>query len=239
VTQTALLVFARGAGMVFRAPGTSHPSVPAPVRVALALGLALAIAPHVAPVRALGAAHFALAIAAETLLGAAIGTGASLLYDGAYYAGRTIDDYLGVRGSVPNANVVSAQGFGRLWSSVFLAGYFLLDGYVPVVRAFAGSFERVAAGSLVAPAAWLHFAVALPVTIVQAAVLIAAPALAIVAALQIALAAIARVVPRFTHFSLAFPAVFAAAIVVALVGIPIVAPLAARPWLVLPFGGAP
>jgi len=42
MTQTLLLVFARSAGMVFRAPGFSHPNVPPPVRVALALALAQA-----------------------------------------------------------------------------------------------------------------------------------------------------------------------------------------------------
>jgi flagellar biosynthesis protein FliR len=238
MTQTTLLVFARGAGMVFRAPGFSHPSVPPAVRVALALALALAVAPHVRPV-SLDGTGFMLAVAGETLLGAAIGTGASLLYDAAYYAGRTIDDYVGVRGSVPNANVTSAQAFGRLWSSVFLAGFFLFDGYVPVVRAFAGSFDAVAPGAPIAPAAWSAYAVALPVTIVRAALLIAAPAIAVALTVQVSLAAVARVAPRLASFSLAFPVVFAAAIVVTLTGIPLFAPLAARPWLVLPFGAPP
>jgi flagellar biosynthesis protein FliR len=235
MTQTALLVFARGAGMVFRAPGFSHPSVPPAVRVALALALALAVAPHVRTVSFDGTG-FVLAIAGETLLGAAIGTGASLLYDAAYYAGRTIDDYVGVRGSVPNANVTSAQAFGRLWSSVFLAGFFLLDGYVPVVRAFAGSFASVAPGGTIDSGSWAAFAAALAVTIVRAALLIAAPALAVALTLQVGLAAVARVVPRLASFSLSFPVVFAVAIVVTLTGIPLFAPLAAHPWLLLPFG---
>jgi flagellar biosynthesis protein FliR len=234
MTQTLLLVFARGAGMVFRAPGFSHPSVPPVVRVALALALACAVAPAVRPANFDGVG-LGLAVAGEVLLGAAIGTGASLLYDGAYYAGRTIDDYVGVRGSVPNANVTSAQAFGRLWSSVFLAGFFLLDGYVPVVRAFAGSFEPVPPGGVVTAAAWAAFAVALPVTIVRAALLIAAPALAVALTVQVGLAAVARVVPRLASFSLAFPVVFAAAIVVTLAAIPLLAPLPAHPWLVLPF----
>jgi flagellar biosynthetic protein FliR len=238
MTDTALLVFARSAGMLFRAPGFSHPSVPPPVRVGLALALAFAIAPHVRAISFDGAG-FGLAVAGEVLLGAAIGTGASLLYDAAYYAGRTIDDYVGVRGSVPNANVTSAQAFGRLWSSVFLAGFFLFDGYVPVVRAFAGSFDAVAPGGVIAPAAWSAYAVALPVTIVRAALLIAAPAIAVALTVQVGLAAVARVVPRLASFSLAFPVVFAAAIIVTLAGIPLFAPMAAQPWLVLPFGARP
>ena len=238
MTQTALLVFARGAGMLFRAPGFSHPSVPAVVRVALALALALAVAPAVRPVTFDGLG-FGLAVAGEALLGAAIGTGASLLYDGAYYAGRTIDDYVGVRGSVPNANVTSAQAFGRLWSSVFLAGFFLLDGYVPVVRAFAESFGSIPPGGAVAAGTWASFAAALPVTIVRAALLIAAPAMAVALTVQVGLAAVARVVPRLASFSLAFPVVFAVAIVVALTAIPRFAPLSAHPWLVLPFAVRP
>jgi flagellar biosynthetic protein FliR len=235
MTPVLLLVFARSAGMVFRAPGFSHPNVPAPVRAGLALALAFAIAPHVRAARSLDGPALAYAIAGETLLGAAIGTGASLLYDGAYYAGRLIDDYVGVRASVPTANVTSAQAFGRLWSSVFLAGFFLLDGYVPVVGAFAESFERIAPGAFVATDAWMHVALALPATIVRAALAIAAPAIASVLTVQFALAAVARVVPRFASFSLAFPVVFAVALIVTIAGVPLLAPLAAHPWLVLPW----
>jgi len=81
-----------------------------------------------------------------------------------------------------------------------------------------------------------HVRAALPVTIVRAALLIASPALAVTLTVQVALAAVARVVPRLANFSLAFPVVFAVAIVVALTGIPLFAPLSAHPWLVLPYG---
>jgi flagellar biosynthetic protein FliR len=235
MTQTLLLVFARCAGAIFRAPGFSHPSVPPMVRAGIALALALAIGPHVPSVPDIAPVRFAVAIGAETLLGAAIGTGAALLYDGAYYAGRSIDDAIGVRGSVPNAAVTPAQGFGRLWSSIFLGGFFFVVGYVPVVPALAGSFERVAPAAPVAVASWRHFALALPATIVQAALLVAAPALAVTSIVHVALAAVGRVVPRFGSFTLAFPVVFAAAIIVTLAAVPVFAPLAARPWLVLPF----
>lgn len=235
---TMLLVFARAAGLVARAPGFSHPSVPPVVRAGFALALAFAVAPSVAPVRGLDLGAFTLALAGDFAVGAAIGFGASLLYDGAYYAGRTIDDYLGVRGSVPGANVTSAQSFGRLWSSAFLAAFVLLDGWVPVVRAFADSFAHISAGDSVSGAAWLHFAIALPATILRAAFVVAAPAIAVAAALQLALAAVARVVPRFSSFTLAFPAVFAAALLVTIVTLPLLAQLGARPWLVLPWGGA-
>lgn len=232
-----LLVFARGAGLMFRAPGFTHPSVPLIARLGMALVLAVCVAPGVVGHADMDMAAFGLAIAAEIALGTAMGMGASLLYDGAYYAGRMIDDYVGVRGSVPNAAVTSAQGFGRLWSSVFLAGFFLLDGYVFVVRAFANSFDRVRAGGLVAPDGWFHFALALPTTIVHAALMMAAPAIAVAATVQLALAAVARVVPRFSSFTLSFPLVFAAALLITIASVPLFAPFAAHPWLLAPYAG--
>jgi len=235
MTQTMLLAFARAAGLVSRAPAFSHPAVPAVVRAGFALALAVAVAPHVAPVRALDLVAFTFALAGDFAVGAAIGFGASLLYDGAYYAGRLVDDYLGVRGSVPGANVTSAQAFGRLWSSAFLIAFVLLDGWVPVVHAFAGSFDHVAAGAFAGTGAWERFALALPATILRAAFVVAAPAVAVAAALQLVLAAIARVVPRFSSFTLAFPVTFAAAVLVTLATLPLVAPLGAHPWLPVPW----
>jgi flagellar biosynthesis protein FliR len=239
MTQTALLVFARSAGLMFRAPGFTHPAVPMIVRLALALALALGIAPGIAAHREMDLVLFTVAIAGELTIGAAIGIGASLLYDGAYYGGRMIDDYVGFRGSVPNAAVTSAQGFGRLWSALFLAGFFLLDGDAVVIGAFAESFDRVGAGALIGPDAWYRFALALPQTIAKTALLVAAPAIAVAAVVQIALAAITRVVPRFSSFTLSFPIVFAAALLVAIATLPLYAPLAARPVMLVPYGGAP
>ncbi len=237
MTQTLLLVFARSAGLMFRAPGFTHPAVPMIVRLALALALALGIAPAQRSRPELDLAMFTLAIASEVVIGAAIGIGASLLYDGAYYGGRMIDDYVGFRGTVPNAQVTSAQGFGRLWSSLFLAGFFLLDGYAVVIRAFADSFEHVGAGSLIGAGPWYRFALALPQTIVTAALLVAAPAIAVAAVIQIALAAIARVVPRFSSFTLSFPIVLAAALLVAMATLPLYGSLAAHPVLLVPYSG--
>ncbi|HTJ26217.1 MAG TPA: flagellar biosynthetic protein FliR [Candidatus Limnocylindria bacterium] len=238
MTQTTLLVFARAAGLVARAPGFSHPSVPPIVRAGFAFALALAIAPLVAPAPALSLGALSVALVGDVALGAAIGFGASLLYDGAYFAGRTIDDYLGVRASVPNANVTSAQAFGRLWSYAFLAAFVLLDGWVPLVGAFADSFTRVHPGAFVDAAAWMRYALALPATVLRVALVVAAPAIAVSAALQIALAAVARVVPRFASFTLTFPVVFAAALVVTVLTVPLLAPLGAHPTLVLPWTGA-
>lgn len=234
MSGTALLVFSRCAGFVWRAPGFSHPSVPHVVRAGFALLLAIALCAGV-HVHLPDGAAFALAAAGEFGIGAAIGFAAGLLYDGAYAGGRALDDYAGIRGSVPNAQVYAPSGFGRIWSLVFTAGFFLLGGYRPLLLALAMSFDRLPPGTLPHSNALYAYAVLLPGTIVEAALLVAAPAIAFVFIAQVALGALARVIPRFAAFTLSFPIVFGAAVIATLIAIPLLFPQSASPWMRIPF----
>lgn len=235
MTQSEVLTFARCAGFVFRAPGFSHPSVPPALRAGVAAIFSMGLAPTLRAAHPISGIAFIFAIAGELAVGAAIGIAASVLYDGAYAGGRALDDYVGIRGSVPSAAVVAGSGFGRIWSLVFLGGFFLLDGYHIVILVFADSFERLPAGSVVSVKPMYLFAVSLPWLILKAAILTAAPAIALTFVAQVALGALTRVIPRFSSFTLSFPVVFAVALLATLAAVPVVLPLAAQPWLRLPF----
>jgi flagellar biosynthesis protein FliR len=228
-----VLVFARCAGFASRAPGFSHPSVPHPVRAGLAVLLAVAIAPGVRA-HAPDGVSLVVALVTEFLLGAAIGIGASVLYDGAYAGGRILDDYVGVKAIAPSVALVAPSGYGRIWSLAFTGGYFLLGAYRVTVLAFAQSFTRVPPGTPLDPHAWAAFAAALATTIVLVAVSVAAPAVALAFVVQIALAALARTIPRFASFALSFPLVFAAVLVVTAVSLPLLAARAGSPILLAP-----
>jgi len=234
MNSAALLVLARCAGFVFRAPGFSHPSVPAPVRAGLALALAVVIAPRV-HASAVDGVKLAAAGALEAGIGAAIGMAASILYDGAYAGGRALDDYVGIRGSVPNAQMYAAAGFGRIWSQVFTAGFFLLGGYRIAILAFTRTFDTFPPGSLPEAKDLYAFALTLPETIVEAAILVAGPAIALVFVAQLALGSIARVTPRFSGFTLTFPVMFGAALLATIAGVPALMERSALPWLRLVF----
>ena len=123
---TGLLVFARCAGFVFRAPGFSHPSVPARAAGRLRAGARRRhrSGARETPAR-IGGAAFVAALLAEFLLGGAIGMTASLIYDGAYAGGRVVDDYVGVKAIAPSLQLVAPSGFGRVWSLAFTGGFFL------------------------------------------------------------------------------------------------------------------
>ncbi len=233
MSASALLVFARCAGFAFRAPGLSHPSVPHTVRAGLALLLAFAIAPSV-PRVALTEIAFVAALVMEFVLGSAIGIAASLLYDGAYAGGRMIDDYVGVKAIAPTVAVVAPSGFGRVWSLAFTGGYFLLGAYRTTLYGFARSFERIPPGSPLQAHAWAAFAQALVTTIVEVAVAVAAPAIALAFVTQVALAALSRTIPRFASFTLSFPLVFGVVLIATAISIPLVAIQAAHPLLLFP-----
>ena len=237
MTQGQGLVLARCVGFAFRAPGFAHPSVPAPVRAAFACALALAIGSANGRV-ALDPAAFALALMTELLLGAAIGAAAAALYDGAYAGGRTVDDYVGIRASVPTAGIVAGAGFGRLWSLGFAACFFVLGGHRALLLELADGFARVPPGGLVLSHAWTSYVVAIPATLLRAAICIGGPAIVAALIVQVMLAATTRIVPRLSTFTLSFPLVFATAVVATIVALPLVLPLAAHPWIAaIPIGG--
>jgi len=111
-----------------------------------------------------------------------------------------------------------------------------LDGWAIVITTFAQSFASVPPGRLIAANAWSAYAFALPTTIARAALMMAAPAVVVAAVVQLTLGAIARVVPRFSSFTLAFPIIFAATILVTIATVPLLAPLSGRPWMLAPVG---
>jgi len=225
-----LLVFARCAGFVARAPGFSHPAVPPPLRAGFAAILAYGLAPRFAGGASGHAGPLVAALASEALVGAAIGIGASMLYDGAYAGGRALDDALGIRASVPSADVSAGAGFGRLWSLAFVTGFFVLGGDRIALAAFADTFRTLPPGTLVSRSALQTYAVALPQTLVLAALFVAGPALALVLVGQCALAIVARLVPRFATFSLAFPVIFALGLAATIAALPLGFTASGRPW---------
>ncbi|MEO6913751.1 MAG: flagellar biosynthetic protein FliR [Candidatus Baltobacteraceae bacterium] len=235
MSGVALLTFARCIGFVFRAPGFSHPSVPPMLRAGVALVFTLGLTASVRIDRIPDGLAFVFAIASELGIGAAIGITASVLYDGAYAGGRALDDYVGIRGSVPSAAIFAASGFGRIWSLTFLAGFFLLGGYRIVIAMFAQSLERIPPGGVLQMQTLYQFGITLPLLIIEAALLVAGPAIALTFVLQVTLGAITRVIPRFAGFTLSFPIVFGGAVIATAIAVPLLFPLSGRPWLALPF----
>ena len=79
--------------------------------------------------------------------GAAIGTAASMLYDGAYCGGRALDDYVGIRAERSERPTSRpAPGFGRLWSLAFTAAFFAFGGDRVALAGVRRNASRASAG---------------------------------------------------------------------------------------------
>jgi flagellar biosynthetic protein FliR len=171
----------------------------------------------------------------ELLIGAAMGLLSSVLYDGAYAAGRFVDDYLGVKTAMPAAAVAAGAEFGRLWSNAFLVVCVLTGGLEHLIILFMTSFRTLPLGYFPEPEQWLTYAIALPTLLVQAGILISGPMVSCVLLAQVSIAALGRVVPKLSTFALSFPIAYAVAIGVTTAALPVLLPLAAHPWFVIPF----
>jgi len=238
VTPHDALVFARCLGFVLRSPGFSHPSVPVPLRVAFAYVLALACSRGHASSLSASWLGIVPSLLVELAFGSAIGVAASALYDGAYSGGRAVDDYVGIRISVPTAGLVAGAGFGRLWSLGFTAAFFALGGDVVVLRAFDDSLGVLPPGAAMG-GGLAAIAISVPEAVLRAALFVAGPAIALGFTAQVALAAIGRVVPRFGTFPLSFPVVLGCALLATVTTLPIALLAAGRPWLDLSPLGIP
>lgn len=233
---TELLVLARCAGFVFRAPGFSHPSVSLPLRGGLAFALETLIAPsihrehHPVPGSSLVAG-----LCMEFLLGSAIGMAASLVYDAAYAGGRIVDDYVGVKAIAPSIVLVAPSGFGRVWSLAFTGAFFLTGAYRLTLLGFAQSFERIPVETFLPTGTWAAFASAFATNFFLVALQVAAPAVGLAFVVQIALGTLSRVIPRFGSFTLFFPLAFVAALIATAIVVPPAAEHAPRP-IFFPWG---
>lgn len=216
-----MLVAARVAGFLARAPGFSHPVVPHAVRAACALALAIPLA-HGAAQSGAGVA-LPFAVLAEFALGALLGQAAGAFYDGALAAGRLLDDYAGVRILIPTSGVTGG-GFGRLYGVLFVAVFFLAHGYAPLIAALAQSLRELPPGAPLEGVHLIAYVAALPGLVVRAALEVAGPALLATFSAQVFLGTLQRVVPRASTFMLSFPLSFGAA----LITVVLLAPAAAR-----------
>jgi flagellar biosynthesis protein FliR len=225
-----LLVLARCAGFVFRAPGFSHPSVSLPLRGGLTLALAMLIAPSIhVEQHSLLRASLVAELCMEFLLGSGIGMAASLVYDAAYAGGRTVDDYVGVKAIAPSIVLVAPSGFGRVWSLAFTGAFFLSGAYRLTLLGFAQSFERIPVETSLPVGTWATFASAFAENFFLVALQAAAPAVGLAFVVQIGLGAVSRVIPRFGSFTLFFPLAFVAALAATAIVVPQAAEHAPRP----------
>ena len=206
VSRFGLLLVRPGA-LLLTAPGLGGLAVPAMARVALTVLLAVALAPSV-PLPSGPDAGVAVVVFREVAIGLALGLTARALIAGAELAGHlcsqqigfsyaaTIDPAAGVR------NVALASLYGLLATFTWLG----IDGHHLLLKALHASYVGLPIGSGSLDASLLTALREVFALVFVTGVRLAAPLIAVILVVEVALGLISRTAPALTFYILGYPA---------------------------------
>ena len=204
-----VLAFFRVGAMLAVAPVLGHRSVPVPHRAALAVLLALVLAPLLArPAAGTGAdvLGLLLAVAGEVVVGLTIGFVATLVLAAVEMAGELIGLQMGL-GLAAVFDPASGQGgtaLGRFQSALAVLLFLTVNGHHLLVRAVAASFQRIGPGGVL-DAAVAGGVASLGGKVFRAGLDLAAPLVGILLVVNVALALLGRVAPQGNLFMIGLP----------------------------------
>jgi flagellar biosynthetic protein FliR len=202
-----LLVTVRVSAWIAVSPPFNTRAIPTVVKVALAVGLALPVAPRLAAqAPAPEVFPFARAVFFQIVVGLVLGFFVQLLFAAVQAAGELIDLASGFTLASlydPLSNMTSSM-FGRLHQLIAVTLLFALDGHLMLVRGLLTSFEALPLHP-VSISALTASVTANVGRFFVAALEIAAPILAVLFLAELALGLVGRAVPTLNVFSMSFP----------------------------------
>jgi len=219
-----LLLFCRIGGVMIVAPLFSSEHVPARARAALALMIAVALAPVSGPAPEVATpVAIGLATAGELMIGLAIGFGARLIFVAVNMAGELADlqSGFGFAGMVSPQMGENVSVIGQLQMSVAWLIFLAANGHHIVLKGLSASLAALPLGSppgFAAPA--LTHATA---TLIATAVRMAAPVVAAVLLADLALGLLTRAAPQMNLLAIGFPIKLAVGLWATLLALPLLA----------------
>ncbi|MFP3714998.1 flagellar biosynthetic protein FliR [Puerhibacterium sp. TATVAM-FAB25] len=205
--EATLLASVRFAAFLVLAPPFAHRGVPAPAKVALALGLALAVAPGLDAVPAENVAVFLGALALQALVGAALGFLVAVVFAAVQSAGSLIDLFGGFQlaTAFDPMSLTSNGPFGRLYQTAAVTLLFVTDAYQVVLAGLVRSFQAVPLGVVPSTASLAETVTGAVVQMFLAALQVAGPLLVVLFLADVGLGLLTRVAPALNAFALGFP----------------------------------
>src|SRR5512133_48461 len=207
--ETTMLVSVRIVAFLVLAPPFSHRSVPAGVKVALSLGLALAVAPRMTLPSGveLTTGMFIGELAVQALIGAALGFLVYLVFAALQSAGNLIDLFGGfqiAQAFDPLSQTSSAQ-FGRLYQFLAVVLRVASDAYQVVLTGLVRTFDLLPLGRSLEMSTYSHLATTGLTQMFVAAVQIAGPLIVMLFLADVGLGLLTRVAPALNAFAMGFP----------------------------------
>ena len=213
----------RVVGLAAVAPGLSYQQAPAQVRLALALSLAVVIAPvaGVPPATDEPLQYIGLCVT-ELLFGVALGFVASAVFEALRLAGEVLDLQIGLSAGqlFDPASGTQSGILSTGYSLLALLFFVTLNGHHWLVRGIAGSFAIVPLGAAQIGAEIPALAYGLGTSVLVMGLRIAGPVMAALLLADLAFGLVARAVPQINVFLVGIPAKIALGLAVAAVAAP-------------------
>ena len=205
--ETVMLASVRFAAFFVLAPPFSHRAIPAQVKVALSLGLALAVSPRIEPLADDSTPAFVAALVAQALVGAALGFGVLMVFSALQSAGGFIDIFGGfqVSSGYDPLGMTSGAVFQRFYQLLALVLLFVSDGYLVVLGGLVRTFDALPVDAILDPGAVAENLAGGVGQLFLAALQIAGPMVVVLFLADVGLGLLTRVAPALNAFALGFP----------------------------------
>lgn len=205
-----VVVLARIGGLMTFAPFWGNAAVTTRVRVVLALVLALAITPSVAPgiqTPPVNTLALAFVIVGEVLTGCALGLVGRLVFNSVEIAGQVLGYQLGfsLASTIDPETRVHTAALATIAQMTGLAVLLATDGHHWFLAAMVKSFYTNAPGTFTASPALAELLVRTSANMLATGVALAAPAIVVLLAAEFVIALAGRAVPQLQVMLLSFP----------------------------------
>lgn len=205
-----LLTFMRLSVVVFMLPFYGANLIPTTIKAALCMMLALALWPRLSFPGAVLPANpwtIALMFLGEFIIGLLLDILVRLLFSAAQSAGAIMGFSMGfsLMNSIDPMTGASESGLGHLMSQVTTMLFLALNGHLMLLSSLAQSFELVPPGGLLINAALGEHLIAFTGQMFIMALKIAAPIMASIFLVDLALALVARAAPQMNVLFIGFP----------------------------------
>ena len=192
------------------APVFSLPAVPVTIKVAATVMLSIffsLINPPVAAAHQNSTVQAVLLLSCEATYGLALGAIASVLFATVKLAGRIIEDQMGLTMAEILDPLSEEQGqpLASLLEMIFVIAFLAANGHHLLIRVIQHSYELFPAGKIPTMAALAGNMLEATSMMLIAGLRLAAPMLAAMLVLLVALAILARIVPEMDIFFISFP----------------------------------
>jgi len=204
------MVLTRISGFLLFVPLFGVESIPMTIKVAATILLSVffsIVNPPAVAVQQASAVQVMLLLGCEATYGLALGVIANVLFSAVKIGGRIVEDQMGLTMAEVLDPLTEERGqpVGSLLEMIFIIAFLAANGHHLLIKVIQRSYELFPAGKIPTVAVLAGNMLEATTTMLAAGLRLAAPMLAALLILLIALAILARVVPEMDIFFISFP----------------------------------